>query len=70
MPIFEYSCRHCEHHFETIVLSTREIVSCPECHSKSVEKLLSLFSAPGTNKEVTPATGGACGCTPQSCGCH
>ena len=70
MPIFEYGCRHCAHHFETIVLSTREIVSCPKCHSKSLEKLLSLYSAPGTNKESAPAAGGACGCTPQTCGCH
>jgi putative FmdB family regulatory protein len=70
MPIFEYSCRHCAHHFETILLSSREKVNCPKCRSKSVVKLLSRFSAPASSKEAAPTASGGCGCTPQTCGCH
>ncbi|MGE5852045.1 MAG: FmdB family zinc ribbon protein [Deltaproteobacteria bacterium] len=69
MPIFEYTCRHCDHRFETIVLSTNERINCPKCASVSVEKQLSVFSSPASIKESTPSSGG-CGCTPQTCGCH
>jgi len=69
MPIFEYNCRRCEHHFETIVLSAREKISCPKCNSRSVEKQLSVFSAPATGNGESASAGG-CACTPQTCGCH
>jgi putative FmdB family regulatory protein len=69
MPIFEYNCRHCEHHFETIVGSSREKVSCPKCASKAVEKQLSVFSSVGSAKKAE-ASGGGCACTPATCGCH
>ena len=69
MPIFEYSCRRCDHHFEQIVLSAREKISCPKCASGAVEKLLSVFSSPGTAK-AEGAAGTGCACTPQTCGCR
>ena len=71
MPIFEYSCRRCDHRFETIVLSVREKIACPKCQSKTVDKQLSVFSSPATGKEPGgPATGAGCACTPQTCACH
>jgi putative FmdB family regulatory protein len=71
MPIFEYSCRDCDNRFETIVLSTREKISCPKWASHSVEKQLSVFSSPASGKESSQSTaGGGCACTPQTCGCH
>jgi putative FmdB family regulatory protein len=73
MPIFEYNCRSCNHQFETIVLSSREKVSCPKCDSKAVAKQLSVFSARASSGKETAAEtggGGGCGCTPQTCGCH
>jgi putative FmdB family regulatory protein len=68
MPIFEYNCRDCDHHFEQIVLSAGEKISCPKCASGVVEKQLSVFSSPASGKE--DAAGAGCGCTPQTCGCH
>jgi len=70
MPIFEYSCRRCDHSFETIVLSASEKVSCPKCNSNAVQKQLSVFSSPGSVKDAAPASTGGCGCNPQTCGCH
>lgn len=69
MPIFEYTCRGCDQQFETLVLSTRDKISCPNCHSKQVDKQLSVFSAPVAGVDIEP-TGGACTGTPQSCGCR
>ncbi len=46
MPIFEYNCRKCKHHFETIVLSTREKIACPKCQSNAVAKTALLVQLP------------------------
>ena len=45
MPIFEYACAECGHKFEKLILSASRAkeIECPECHSKSVNKALSIF---------------------------
>lgn len=68
MPIFEYSCRKCNHRFETIVLSAREKIACPKCHSTALEEL-SVFSARAAGQQTAGSAAG-CGRTPQTCGCH
>jgi putative FmdB family regulatory protein len=69
MPIFEYNCRNCDHHFETIVRSSRDKINCPKCASKKLDKQLSVFSAPTSTADVG-ANGGVCTGTPQTCGCR
>lgn len=44
MPIFEYVCKDCEKQFEVIVQGAAK-VACPVCHSKRLEKQLSVFAA-------------------------
>ncbi len=44
MPLFEFTCRHCGHQFETLVLGTRR-AACPKCASGDLEKLYSTFAA-------------------------
>jgi putative FmdB family regulatory protein len=68
MPIFEYNCSKCKHHFETVVLSTREKIACPKCQSNAVEKQLSVFSSRASGRQADAS--GGCGCTPQTCGCR
>ncbi|HSK29871.1 MAG TPA: zinc ribbon domain-containing protein [Candidatus Limnocylindria bacterium] len=70
MPIFEYRCRRCDRQFESIVLSSRERISCPSCGSTAVEKQFSVFSARLSGNEATSPSSGACAGTPQTCGCH
>jgi len=41
MPIFEYSCKACEHSFELWVRADT-VPACPACGSVELEKLLSL----------------------------
>jgi putative FmdB family regulatory protein len=59
MPIFEYICKSCEHHFEAIVTRSGE-AECPSCNSKRLEKQLSVFAA-GTKGGVPDLMPGACG---------
>ena len=45
MPIYEYQCRDCSHHFERLVRSQdATVVSCPSCQSANLERLLSAFA--------------------------
>jgi len=62
MPIFEYQCRKCNHRFETIVLAARKKITCPECQSSAVDKQLSVFRSPASDREPSASAGG--------CGCH
>ena len=47
MPVYEYRCRDCNEEFEKLVRfgSDGSEIECPRCHSKHVEKKLSLFSS-------------------------
>jgi putative FmdB family regulatory protein len=47
MPIFEYKCSECNTKFEILHKSSQnsEDVTCPECQSSHIKKLISSFSA-------------------------
>jgi len=61
MPIFEYVCRECDHHFETIVMGKQK-AQCPKCESKKLDQQLSRFAV---SSDKAPAmSAGPCG----SCG--
>jgi putative FmdB family regulatory protein len=57
MPIFEYVCQQCHHHFETLVYGKRK-VECPKCHSGRLEPQLSVFavSAKSSPSSASPAS--------------
>ena len=59
MPIFEYICRDCHHHFETLVTRERQPV-CPTCHGESLDKQLSVFAVAAKSSDAAPEAG-ACG---------
>jgi putative FmdB family regulatory protein len=63
MPIFEYICKGCDHHFEALVYG-KEKAACPKCHTTRLEAQLSTFavSTKGSSAAASPAR--ACG----SCG--
>ena len=61
MPIFEYICQACDHHFESIVMGGQK-AQCPKCESKKLDQQLSKFAVGGEKSPV--AAGGPCG----SCG--
>lgn len=51
MPIYEFQCKKCERRFETFVRSGRQKVACPNCRSKQVDKVYSIF---GLNLGASP----------------
>ncbi len=62
MPIYEYRCTKCEHRFDELVRSDRaQKPACPECASKSTERLMSVFAARATEGTPDPLPQGGCG---------
>lgn len=43
MPLFDYTCKGCQHTFEHLTRAGHEPV-CPQCGSADVEKQMSMFS--------------------------
>ena len=62
MPIFEYICRDCSHHFEALVTTERRPV-CPSCHGTGLDKQLSVFAVSAKSSESARPVGpcGSCG---------
>ena len=59
MPLYEYSCRQCEHSFEALVFDG-ERVECPECQGDRLERLLSVPARPRPEGQSLPV-----GCDPK-----
>lgn len=57
MPLYEYACQDCQHTFETLVYDG-DVIECPQCEGRKVEKLLSL---PGLAKVQDGPSGSSCG---------
>lgn len=56
MPLYEYTCRKCQHNFETLVTSrTATKVACPKCESSDLDQLIGL-PAPGRVTDNASAT--------------
>jgi putative FmdB family regulatory protein len=62
MPIFEYTCKDCNHEFEALVFG-KDKAECPKCHGKKLEPQLSVFAA-GKSSTASGMPSGPCG----SCG--
>ncbi len=63
MPLYEYICNECSHHFELIVHAST-IPACPKCETNNLDKQLSAFAVSGGDGGFGFADPGECG----SCG--
>jgi putative FmdB family regulatory protein len=64
MPIFEYTCKDCDHRFEALVYGSNQ-AECPVCHGTKLEQQLSVFAVGAAKApKRRQSSGGACG----SCG--
>ena len=70
MPIYEYSCRQCDHEFETLVMRQGEKIECPQCGSAKCKRLMSGFAHKSDGKMVSEHSS-CSGCSSSSCAtCH
>ena len=67
MPIYEYACGDCGNEFEALVRSGTT-PECPSCHSKKLDKLLSVFATTTTSERAAPAMPSPCGECPNADG--
>jgi putative FmdB family regulatory protein len=77
MPIYEYVCDDCGAHYERIVMSQKQSITCPKCESAKHTIQLSVFAAPANGSKagngpssssaMTGSGGARCG---GGCGCH
>ncbi len=58
MPIYEFCCASCGRDFETLVMNSKESVTCPHCNSKEVKRQLSCFAVQDAGGGI--GTAGAC----------
>jgi len=42
MPVYEYRCRACGHHFDYLLLHSSPAPVCPECRAEDLERQISL----------------------------
>lgn len=65
MPIFEYTCSDCQTAFDILHKGAedKDIVVCPECHSRNAVKKFSAFSASvsSASPSAPPCESGSCG---------
>jgi hypothetical protein len=60
----------CEEHFDELVRSEQQVVTCPSCGAAKVLKQLSTFAVIGaTSKPSLTSGSGGGGCCGGSCGC-
>jgi putative FmdB family regulatory protein len=61
VPLYEFTCEKCGATFEELVAAGPDglEVTCPECGSEDVEKLVSRFASGGPSAER--GGGGSCG---------
>ncbi len=71
MPIYEFTCKACDHEFEELLrsMSGAQKVTCPSCGSKTPQRKLSVFAAQQGYTQPTPSGGcGRCGDVNGPCG--
>lgn len=77
MPMYEYGCLACNSRFDRLRRMDQDDtgVTCPVCHSESVQRRLSVFAAhtkgisSGTIIESPASVGSTCSGSCNTCGC-
>jgi len=68
MPIYEFICKKCGKHFESLVSMGKErTVSCADCGSKDIQKIFSSFGIGGGRSRLKASSSGCASCSATSC---
>jgi putative FmdB family regulatory protein len=74
MPIYEYRCEPCDHHFETLIRGNGDTAHCPKCGGIDLVKQFSVPAAAqsghGRGSSLPACEGGdpSFGCGQGHCG--
>jgi putative FmdB family regulatory protein len=70
MPLYEYKCSNCETCFDALraMADADAPIACPKCGSENTGRMISLFSAIGSEGVVAGA-GASCGSRTPSASC-
>lgn len=60
----------CEEHFDELVRSDDQVVTCPSCGAAKVLKQLSAFAVLGATSKPSFSSGAGGGCCGGGCGCN
>ena len=68
MPIYEFICKKCENHFESLVsIGKEKSVSCASCGSKDIQKLISSFGIGGEGNRLSSSSAACTTCSATTC---
>ncbi|MGA1791452.1 MAG: FmdB family zinc ribbon protein [bacterium] len=73
MPIYEYRCNACKHSFERLIRNQKQSVSCPDCGSADVQRIMSSFGFRKDAKESSlnqpnnPSGSSCASCVSRNC---
>ncbi|MEO0075387.1 MAG: zinc ribbon domain-containing protein [candidate division WOR-3 bacterium] len=58
MPLYDFECLNCKKTFEDLIMHYKKSqkICCPNCGSKNVKRLISLFGVAGTEKKVSSSS--------------
>ncbi|MHB0999867.1 MAG: FmdB family zinc ribbon protein [Armatimonadota bacterium] len=70
MPIYEFECRGCGTRFEVLcsINSGSDGVTCPECESGDIKRLISTFYSKSSSSSGSCSCGSSCGSSSCNCG--
>lgn len=69
MPLYEYVCKDCGHHFDALrsMKDADQPIPCRSCHGEHTSRALSVFYASSEGRSVASSGGGCGGCAGGSC---
>jgi len=70
MPIYEYTCKDCQHEFELLrPMSQADVpMACARCGGENLKRKLSVFFAESGGRAVSGASESSCGaCSGGNC---
>lgn len=69
MPLYEYVCKDCGHHFDALrsMKDADKPIECRNCHSEDTKRALSVFFAASEGRSIASSGGGCGGCSGGSC---
>ncbi len=68
MPIYEFTCKKCEEHFECLVsIGKEKNVSCASCGSKDIQKVFSSFGIGGGGNRLNSSSAACTTCSATTC---